>query len=210
MELNRNLDNSDMTNWSSEDWEKYLEGEWLWDIDKEIWFVSSSVSNKIDKILSIKDLFSYIESIELEKNVRIDIDDTEKSITIYDKDNNNVIWEIKPWNYTYYWISNNNHMFQVVNDPYKWKWFWKLLIQAYSKLEEFWYKWFELPKEEYTHTPSMLNLLSSNWYYIVWRYTAWEYEELTDEDIYQIYEDIDSWKYEEDDFWTTYKLKMNK
>lgn len=101
-------------------------------------------------------------------------------------------------------------MFQVVNEPYKRKWFWKLLLQIYSKLEEFWYDWFKLPKEEYTHTPSMLNLLTSNGYSIVGRYIAWEYEELNDEDIYDVYQNMDLQKFEDDNFGITYKLEMTK
>ncbi len=204
---NRSLD---MTEWSSEEWENFLEKEWLWDLDKQIGITSTSYSKKIDSILSLDNLFEYLESVENEKNVRINIDDTEKSITILDRENDNIIWEIKPWNYTYNNISNNNHMFQVVNEPYKRKWFWKLLLQVYSKLEEFWYKWFELPKEEYTHTPSMLNLLTSNWYNIVGRYVQWEYEELSEEDIYNLYNDIDLQKFEEDNLGVTYKLEMIK
>ncbi len=199
----------DMTNWSPEDWEKYLTLT-EWNIDNEIWIASTNFSRKIDNILSVDSLFEYIETIENKNNVRIEIDKDQQWIIIFDRENNNIVWEIKKWNYTYNNLSSENHLFHVVNDPYKWKWFWRTLLELYWKLEEFNYLGFNLPKEEFTHSPSMFNLLTSYWYIVVWKFNEGEYEELTDEDIYHIYKQIDNREFEDDNFWVTYKLELRK
>lgn len=202
-------DSLDMTNWSPEDWEKYLNMT-EWNIDKEIWIASTSVSRKINSILSLESLFEYIQSIENKNNVRIEIDEDQQWIIIFDIENNNIVWEIKKWNYTYNNLSEENHLFHVVNEPYKWKWFGRTLLEIYWKLEEFNYLGFELPKEEFTHSPSMFNLLTSYWYIVVGKIEDWELEELTDEQIFEIYKNIEENKVEDDNFGVTYKLELRK
>jgi len=205
------LDLSDKKNWTPEQWEQYLEDEWLGNLDKEIWIQTHNTKKEIDSVLNLNSLFEYINKVENEKNVRVNVDEDEKSISIFDNDNWNIIWEIKPWNYTYNWLSQSEHMFHVVNDWYKWRWFWKLLIELYIKFEKFWYYNFKLPRNEFTHTPSMLNLLTSYWYEIVWKYDLWEFIEMDEIEISQIYDDISNWVYSLDDkFNETYKLTLKK
>lgn len=201
--------NSDMTSWTPEQWEDYL-NKTEWNIDNELWLTIWSSVSEISSIMNLNELLDYINSIEDKNDIRINIDDDEQSIIIYDVTTWNIVWEIKPWNYSYNWLEKSQHMFHVVNEPYKWLWYWKLLLEAYWKLESFNYKNFKLPKEEYTHTSSMLSLLTKFWYYIEWKYESWELIELSDYEVSDLYEIVASRWFEDDNLWHTYKLKLNK
>lgn len=186
---------------SFEYWEKILEKEGLWDIDVKEWF-----SEKVKKVLvlkTIKDLDNYILEIEERNNVFFEIDEENFSVILYDRDTKNEIWFVKPWIYSYNWLNKKSHLDFVVSDNYRWKWFWKNLLEIY----DFYWKVsknknFSLPIKEYHHKLSSINLfIKYFWYKISAKFIDWEKIEVDDYE----FDRINFWWKEELDH--TYELE---
>lgn len=178
------------------EWEKLLEDEWLWDIDKKEWFREQKISTQksVNNILDIWD-------IEREKNIKIHVLKEDSTIEIYGLDGR-LIGYIKPWLYTYHSISKSDHLEKIVFEEYRWKWFGQLLFDLYKRYN------FHVPSSEYTHKISVIEFLLKNWYDISSIIADnWEEIELSENDIYEFFDEIKIRKQKkEDDLNFTYKM----
>lgn len=189
---------------SPEYWEKILEAEWLWDLDVIEWF-----REKVNDILEFKNektFYNFIKDFEEKNNLKVMFDNNNASISFFEKETSRKIWFIRPWHYSYNWLEKSSHLEKVIEPDYRWKGFWKKLIEIfvnYWKLK--WYKNFLLPKNEYSHKLSSISLFVKYfWYEITWKFIDWERIEVDDYEFDRIYL---RWV---DDLDFTYELTRNK
>ncbi len=164
-----------------DNWEKILEEEWLWDLDKDYWFYEESIIESdiwknnfdIEDILNLWLNFKeLLEKFSKEKNIYANINFNKNIFSIFNKSNNSLIWEIKLAKYNDNWFKRDVHLYNVIEDDYKWKWFWKILFLLYKKLTEE-NSDFILPEEEYTNIVSMINLYKKFWYKPEYKVLKW-------------------------------------
>lgn len=202
---------------SPEYWEAILEEDWLSDLDKEewlTWWISGIENNTLERInwvfddykniknLSFSDSCEYLES----KKIFTKINYKENSLKILNW--NDLIWEIKISWYKDWSFERDIHLYNVVEEEYRWKWFWKILFSLYSKLSEE-NSDFILPYEEYTNVVSMIKLYENFWYEVKHKVVRWNYLKLEDSDIKEIEKIIKDYKnwLKEEKLWYTIVLE---
>jgi len=174
-----------------ESWEERLRKEWLGVIAEEL----DSNKGKVYDVISARDL-------EENKWITFDIDEEFSCINMYTS-NLELIWYIKPWNYTYWRVSSNNHLEKKVFEEFRWKWYAQALYDLYKEK-------FNIPEEEYTHKASVINFLLKNGYTLVSKIDLdWSEIELTPNDISIILEELsDSIKNWDNDLNYIYRLSF--
>lgn len=181
-----------------QDWEKLLHIEWLWDLDAIEWFWEVVTQTKIKTIALLN-----IPKLEDEYHVKFKIEPDIQSIELYTLDWK-LIWYIKPGFYTYGNVSKESHLERKIFDDFIWKWYGQLLYDVYRGLH------FPIPKEEYTHKPSVILFLQKNGYKLVSRFNEngdeveLDYIELAQLDI----DIIDQKNAGDEDLDYTYKLVL--
>jgi len=207
--LNKWLDESKMDEWSQEEWDLYLDKS-EWNIDSELWIVSEKVIDTIEidnsNLEEYNNFFDKVEQIQNEKNVIVEVNHKTKALLIHDKKNWSLIWEIHRSDYRDGWFFRENHLYNVVEDNYKWKWWWNIMFSLYELL------WSEnadfiVPEEEYTNIVSMINLYKKFGYEPKFKVLNWVDSpfELEDNDIEEFDEIIKNYKewYKERKLWYT-------
>lgn len=165
------------------------------DIDKKEWFIVEKTENK--KVFNI-DLegLTFKESIKelLKYWIKIKIDRSKYSIKLYKKWI--FIWEIHKDAYRDWIFFTNNHLYKLIEEQFKWKWFWKLLFELYIKKTQEDNN-FILPDVDYTKKVSIISLYKKFWYKITWKISSrWTYIELNKNDyklISKIKEKLKKW-----------------
>lgn len=161
------------------EWEAILQAEWLWDIDSLEWFWKAKKHVK-QKAMTLLD----ITKIEDEKKVKFNIDAESQSIELFTS-SWELVWYIKPGFYTYWHISKSSHLERKIYDEFTTKWFWQLLFDVYAWLN------FEIPKEEFTHKPSVILFLQKNGYTLTSRFDESGLEvDLDESEIFQLENDL--------------------
>lgn len=150
-------------------WEKLLENEGLWDIDKKLWIkniwktniknTSDYTKNDVEKILNSSNFEKYF--YKNFPNLELNVDYQNWEINIYDKKTKILIWHIGSWKNILPWYEREEHLYFEVDEKYSWKWIWKFLYEYYVLLSKK-YKNFVVPKEDYISSPSMLNFYLKN------------------------------------------------
>ncbi len=138
-----NVRETDMTNWTSEDWETYLD-ETEWNVDKKSWFKTEPLrfKKRTMDVLEFSKLTYNIDHIK------------RKIIYFYDKKEVGVI---EPWVYKYGKIVSYNHLLIELDKKYRWKWLWKKILEIYKEN-------FSLPDEEFTRKLNVYHFFVSVWY----------------------------------------------
>ncbi len=157
-------------------YEEILRKEWL----GVIW---SDFVNKSEEILE-KNSYTKkdIPFLEEKFNIKIYIYYEEEGIDILAKDWY-LIWEIKPWVYRKNWFETKQHLYKKIDDSFRWKWFWTILMNLYKEI--FW-----LPEKEYSSQIITIRFLTNFWYKLVWKIYNWEEIGISDEEIDSI---LNSW-----------------
>lgn len=181
---------------SPEYWNAILEEEWLSDLDKKEWFVTKKISEKfleIKNILDSNSLKNSVKKIEDEKDIDISLDFWNKKIIFYSRSWSEKIWEIFNSTYKSHKIEHDNHLFLKVEEKFRDEWFWKILFWLHEKMWK--EKWVDLiPKKEFSKEKSKIIFSESIWYELKWKIPFWtlNYEDLTEDDYYKIYNWDDS------------------
>lgn len=175
--------------------------------------VSNTIKNIIEslnlKVVSASDLTYYedsdrsreflwfLDEFQTKKKVDVYVDLKHKTLMIYNI-NWELIWEIWQSKYNDSYFITNNHLYNVVEEKYRWKWWWINLYNAYRTLHSF-DNSFILPSIDYTNVVSMVELYKKFWFRIVSKLIYWEEEDIDWNDILLIEEikkDYKNWKKE--------------
>lgn len=149
-------------------------------------------NTQINEIININNFtfFGLKEYLEKIYNINILVNNSYKSIIIK-KTNWKLIWEIlqSNYNYSYSWWYEINHLYNVIQKKYRWKW-WGIILfilyENYLKIDNsFYLENTDKITLEYTNIVSMIELYKKVWFTIKWKKYLWyeiELEELTSED----------------------------
>lgn len=171
---------------SPEYWESLLSEEWLGLFEDEI-TTNTKVSSILDSVDSLESLQNHINKYLNDNNFSIDIDYINWEIKLYDEEL--LIWEIKPTNYSEWSIESDSHLYKLVDEDYRWKWIGTFLMNVYSKLDDLKESAFSLPNTEHSSDKLMLQFLINHWYTIIWKYVDWCFEESSDDINYYIFDE---------------------
>lgn len=139
----------------------------------------------------------YLESFQFEKNVDLCVDLIHKTLMIYSI-KWELIWEIWQSKYDDSYFITNNHLYNVVEEKFRWKGWWINLYNAYTNLHGF-DNSFILPKIDYTNVVSMVEVYKKFWFKIVSKLVYWLEESIEWDDILlleKIKQDYKNWKKE--------------
>ncbi len=185
----------DNNNTDPEYWDKILEKEWLWSLDKKEWFIQ--VQENKEKIIDLIDL-NNIEEIEKKLKIKININKEDKKITL--EDNNwYEIWRIEPWIFYMYNYEDESHLYKKIDESFRWKWYWTILMNLYKK-------YFELPKTEVSYKISTIRFLQKFWYNLKYKIINWNEYFITEEEKNEIL----YWEVYNDELSSVYKLILEE
>ena len=105
------LNEKDMTSWSPEQWEAYLD-QTEWNVDKKFGFKTEPLRFKRETL---------------------DVLEFSKLTYYYDWKE---VWVISPWMYKYWKVVSHNHLLIELDKKYRWKWLWKKILEIYK--QNFW------------------------------------------------------------------------
>jgi len=163
------------------------------DLDEKEWFTQEN-KNNINKIINLEN----IEEIEKKLKIKININKDDKKITFEDNDWYE-IWRIEPWIFNMYKYEDKSHLYKKIDESYRWKWYWTILMNLYKK-------YFELPKTEVSYKISTIRFLQKFWYNLEYKIINWEILAITEEEKKEIL----YWEVHSDELLSIYKLVLEE
>lgn len=171
--------------------------EWYENLDTLEGFYTDWNRKRVSEITEFKwnSLEEIIDNLEQEKNIKIVINHKSKSLSLYDKSNEKLIWEISIAKYKDGNFLRDIHLYNVVEDEYKWQWWGEIMFDLYDAMTHD-LEGFIMPEEEYTNVVSMINLYNKRWFTPKYKIVDWEdyYIELKWEDFILFEEIITEYK----------------
>lgn len=183
------------------------------DLDRVEWFIQEkeNINNNITEILNNLSEAFYTKVEKIKAILWIDTVIKDNKLSLYK--NNDFIWEIFISKYIDWDFKRDIHLYNVIEDKYKWKWYWKIMFELYTSLSEE-NNNFILPEEEYTNVVSMINLYKKFWYIPKYKIINWmDYFielDITDfEEMEKIISNYKEW-YKEQKLWYTVVLEKEE
>lgn len=98
------------------------------------------------------------------------------------------IWEILQSNYSDENFMTTSHLYNVIEEKYRWEWYWKIMYYLYSELSKVDSTFFH-PATEYTNVVSMIDFYTKNWFRVKSKLISWNEELINSYDL-EIYNKI--------------------
>jgi len=195
------------------DWTKISVDDLLWpdSIEDEFFIDDHTMNNTNNKLEEIdyNNFENLIDIIEEKYNINIIINENQKELSLKD-DKNKLIWEVKIAKYKDWDFKRDIHLYNVIEDEFKWKWYGSLMFGLYIELTKH-NSNFILPEEEYTNIASMVNLYKKFWYIPKYKIIFWfdVKIDLDENDFKEMEEIISNYKkwYQEQKLWYTVILE---